>query len=261
MRIFIAFVYLFTLFLSPSLCRADAIQIVSNELPPLKFQKDGKVQGITVDILTQIMAKVGKPIDPQSIETMSWARAYEDAMLMPGTILLNIAMTEERKPVFKWVGPIYTIQLGLIGKSHKEFEIEQASEAAQYNVGTLLDTAPEQLLFAQGFPKERAYRISRTEQALKMLQAGRIDLFAHTADSSFYMMPELGIDPTKFKVYYMIKSVDLYIGFNNSFSEKFVSKLQKAFEELQETVPGRPSEYERIVGRYRYYHPKKCERN
>ncbi len=250
MRIVLACSLLVILLLSPATSSADGIRIVSNTLPPLKFSENGKVKGISVDILTKIMKQAGRPINPDAIQTMAWARAYEDAMLMPGTILLSIAKTKERTPLFKWVGPVYKIQLGLIGKVRQNFNIKKAADASEYFVGTLLKTAPEQLLFSQGFPKDRAHRIPKTEQALRMLADGRLDLFAHTADSTFYMMPQLGIDPKQFRVYYVIKDVELYIGLNNSYSDEFATKLQKQLDELKKPGPDGVSEYDRIVKKY-----------
>lgn len=229
---------------------AGEIRIVTNQLPPLKYEKDGIAQGITVDILREIFAKIGKPFKLEDIQTMSWARAYEDTLTIPDTIILSIAMTEERKPLFKWVGPIYTIQLALIGKRRMGYEIEHAPDAARYKVGTLRHTAPEELLFKQGFPASAAYPIAKTEQALRMLKDNRIDLFAHTADSSFFMMPELGMDPSKYEVYYVIKDVDLYIGLNKSFSDEFVVEMQMALDALKESGPGGESPYDRIIGKY-----------
>jgi len=255
MRQFFACIFFIALLAFPSRGVAHDIQLVSNTLPPLKFQKNGRIQGISVDIVTKILREMDHPIKPSEIQTMAWARAYEDALTIPGTILLSMAMTEDRKPFFKWVGPIYTLQLGLIGKIDRNFDIETAADAAKYEVGTLLSTAPEQLLFKQGYPAIKAYRIPKTEQALRMLDDDRIDLFAHTADSSFFMMPQLDIDPTKYKVYYVIKDVSLYIGLNRDFSDDFVAKMQAALDALKQPGPSDISEYQRIVKRYVPYRP------
>lgn len=247
---FVLCLILFVSLFIPPHSYAEGVRVVSNTLPPLKFVQNGEPTGIMVDVLSAILKRMGEPFDASEIQTMAWARAYEDAMFMPGTILLSIAKTKERTPIFKWVGPVYRIQLGLIGKKNKPYRIDKAADAAEYTVGTLLNTAPEQLLFKQGFPSERAHRIPKTEQALKMLSEGRIDLFAHTADSSFYMMKSMGIDPSKFSVYYTIRDVDLYIGLNNSFSEEFAGKMQAIFEELKKPGPDGVSEYDRIIAKY-----------
>jgi len=225
--------------------------IVTNQLPPLKFEEKGIVRGITVDVLYQIMKDVGDPINVADINSMSWARAFEDAQTIPNTIILSMARTTAREDLFKWVGPVYSIQLGLIGKKQGKFIVESAADASLYTVGALRDTAPAQLLVNQGFPVDKLNYLAKTEQALRMLDQGRIDLFAHTADSSFYMMPLLGIDPSEYKVYYVIrKAIPLYIGFHKDFSDDYIAKLQTAFDSLKLPQNGGESPYDEIVQRY-----------
>lgn len=232
--------------------RADGpYHIVTNQLPPLKFDDNGVASGITVDILAALMQAIDEPFDPADVQSMPWARAYEDAKTIPGTIILSMARTEAREPLFKWVGPVYSIQLGLIGRKNKDFSVRKAADAAKYTVGALRDTAPVQLLVRQGFPESRVHYLARTEQALKMLAQGRIDLFAHTADSSFYMMPSLGMDPTKYEIYYVIEQdIPLYIGFHRGFSDAFVSRLQRAFDNLRTPGSDGMSRYDAIVDKY-----------
>lgn len=234
----------------PLTCHAQEINVIANNLPPFKLIRDGRTEGIMVDVLSSVFEKMGRPWNPESIQTTSWARAYDTALHTPDTIILGMAMTEERKPLFKWVGPVYSITLGLIGKKEKRFDIRTAQDAARYRVGTLRDTAPETMLFAQGFPKEKAERISKTVFALKMLDEGRIDLFSHTSDSSFYMMPELGINPEEYTVYYVIKKVDLYFGLNKAFDDAFVNLMQCTFERMKLPDADGVSEYDRIVSKY-----------
>ncbi|BCS87259.1 amino acid ABC transporter substrate-binding protein [Pseudodesulfovibrio sediminis] len=203
-----------------------------------------------VDVLAEIMEDVGNPIDPTSIQMVGWARAYEDTTTMPGYVLLGAAFTEERKDQLKWVGPVYPLQLALIGKQNRNIVVETASDASKYVVGTLLNSAPEQLLFKQGFPPDKVYRIPKTEFGLRMLADGRLDLLAYAAIPSFHMMEELGIDPTMYQVYYVIKEVDLYFGFNKSFDDQFISKLNTALEKLKIPDENGTSEYDRILKKY-----------
>lgn len=229
---------------------AGDIHILGNILPPLKFEKDGRVQGVMVDVLSKMMEEVGQPIDQDVFQIMAWARAYEDAVTIPGSILLGVALTEERRSQLKWVGPIFPLQLALVGKKNKPFEIKHASDAARYNVGTLLNSAPEQLLFKQGFPRNKVHRIPKTELGLRMLEDGRLDLLAFAAISSFKLMADIGIEPKGYQVYYVIKDVDLYFGLNKGFEDDFVDKLNAAFIKLKQPDSSGISDYDRILQKY-----------
>lgn len=229
---------------------AGEYNIVSNTLPPLKFSIDGNAKGITVDILAEIMKSLGTPIDTTKIKGMSWARAYEDTLTIPNTIILSMARTKEREKLFKWVGPIFSIQLELIGHKGRNIRIKNASDAALYRVGSLRNTAPEQLLVKMGFPKDKLIRLAKTDQSLEMLKRGRIDLFAHTGIASYYMMPTLGMNPANYKGFFLIRKVDLYIGFNKAFSDEFINRAQSALETLKTKRPGSLSKYDQIIQKY-----------
>ncbi|MGL1864102.1 MAG: transporter substrate-binding domain-containing protein [Pseudodesulfovibrio sp.] len=248
----VCFLFFLCCILSSSIAFGEAeYHVVSNQLPPLRYDDNGRTRGISVDILADLMEKVGTPISVEEIESMSWARAYEDALTIPGTIILSMARTTAREDLFKWVGPIYSIQLGLIGRKNMNFSIDKASDAAKYRVGALRDTAPAQLLVRQGFPADKLHHLARTEQALQMLKEGRIDLFAHTADSSFYMMPLLGMDPSKYEIYYVIREdIPLYIGLHKEFDDDLVARLQAELDAFKVAEPGEESMYEAIVHKY-----------
>jgi polar amino acid transport system substrate-binding protein len=97
MRALVIFLLTFCFSLPSAMCLAGDIHILGNILPPLKFEKDGRVQGVMVDVLSKMMEEVGQPIDQDVFQIMAWARAYEDAVTIPGSILLGVALTEEWK--------------------------------------------------------------------------------------------------------------------------------------------------------------------
>jgi len=226
------------------------LRVVTNSLPPVKFEQDGKVVGVASDLLVEAFAKAGHKLKPADIILTSWARAYEEALSRPGTLLLSMAKTADRQSRFKWVGPVHTTTLGLIGRADRQYDIEKAADAARYRVCVMKRTAPEQLLLKQGFPGNKSDCVSKAETALRLLKEDRVDLFAYSADTAFFMMPILGMNPGDYKVHYEIKVVELYFGLNRSFSDAFVKQLQSGLDELKRPNSSGVSRYDEIVGKY-----------
>ncbi|MBL7176955.1 MAG: transporter substrate-binding domain-containing protein [Desulfobacteraceae bacterium] len=95
-----------------SLATADAVPkftIYTENYKPYNFEKDGKIQGIAVELLTQMLEKAGSSQTLADIKLVPWARGYDAVQKNEKTLLFSITRTEEREDLFKWVCPIKTI--------------------------------------------------------------------------------------------------------------------------------------------------------
>jgi len=95
------------------LAAKDSWKIMTEELPPLNFTMDGQVYGIATDTLLMLMERTGIPVERKDIMMMPWPRAYRAVLKTPNSIIYATARTEQREKLFKWVGPITDLQVGL----------------------------------------------------------------------------------------------------------------------------------------------------
>ena len=115
MRIFI-FVFVWLWMACPALGQTDeatrhAIEEMgwmTEQYPPFNYvdDEDGKLNGITVDVLMAMFKKVGVTLDPTDIEVLPWARGYKRVLEKPGSVLFSTTYTVERLQNFRFVGPI-----------------------------------------------------------------------------------------------------------------------------------------------------------
>lgn len=239
--------WVFSLVLVLSAGAGDFI-FLTDPLPPFNYEKDDRIQGITVDILKELMARTGNPLKPHSIMMVPWARGYRDAQEQPGTALFSVARTPQREKLFKWVGPIHAITIGLIGR--QGVILDSLRDIDKYVIGSVKDSAPEQLLMNEGVPVTSLKRLASPVLNIRKLSEGRIDLFAHVDMASAYLMEGEGLDPNDYRMSYPLKVVHLYVAFHKDTDDALIDALNNALEELKAPEPDGQSEYRSIIHRH-----------
>lgn len=164
----------------PVVAKAQSIQMLTENYPPLNYMEDGKIIGIGPDQVKLIMERA--KLD-YTIEMMPWARAYWRAQTQSNTCIFNTAHSPERSPKFKWVEPLIMAHAFLIAKAGSNIHPKTLQEAWKYSVGTQRDDMTEDLLRKDGFPKIDI--AANFDLQLKKLLAGRIDLISST-DAYYY---------------------------------------------------------------------------
>ena len=245
-----AVVMMLSVTLSGAAMAQSAFTIMTEELPPFNFEQEGVVQGISADVLMRLMDMVGNQIERSSIQIVPWARGYNKVLEEPGTVLFSMARTEQREPLFTWVGPITDLTLGLIAPKEKKILINSIEDAKGYRIGSIRDGAPEQLVIKAGIEESSLDRISQPDLNIKKLQAGRIDMFAFNVPTTFYLMIQMGLDPNDYEVVYTLKEAQLYFAFHHDMDAAFIARMNTALEELKQPDSTGKSEFDRIVETY-----------
>ncbi|MBU2631115.1 MAG: ABC transporter substrate-binding protein [Proteobacteria bacterium] len=128
--------------------------IMTEEYAPYNFKKDGKVQGIAVDMMVEMLKKVGSSQTLDDIQLLPWARGYRNVQEMPNAVLFSTTRTKERENIFKWVCPINTLRTEVIALKSRNIKINSVQELLKYRIGCVRDDVGEQLIVAAGVPIE-----------------------------------------------------------------------------------------------------------
>jgi polar amino acid transport system substrate-binding protein len=226
--------------------QASEFTIMTEELPPFNFTEEGQPKGITVDLIVRIFADIGQPIAASEVKIMPWARAYKDVQEQPGTVLFSMARTEQREQLFKWVGPVYDLQIGWIAAKAKGITItDPAAAAGTWRIGTVRDGAPEQLTIQAGVAEDKLDRLPKPELNVKKLAADRIDIFAFNVPTAQYLMLKEGLSLDDYQVVHVLKQAQLYIAFHKDTDPALIAKLNAALQALRDN-----GGYQEIVDRY-----------
>ena len=155
----------------------DDLVFITEDYAPLNFSKDGKVQGISVDVLVEILKVAGSKKTRKDISLQPWARGYKQALNKKNTALFAMSRTEAREELFQWVGPIIPSSIVLVAKKSRGIKIDSVKEITQYSeIGVVRDDIGEQMLLELGVPKKNLYQTNSGINTAKMLQKDRVDM-------------------------------------------------------------------------------------
>ena len=223
---------------------------VANPLPPIKFARDGKMQGIAGDVLLALMERSGIPMDPTRIEIMPLSKGLQRVKDTPGGIMLGLAYNEDRAPHYKWVGPVYESLLGIFTLKSSGIEITDPLAAKYYVVGSVRGSGAEKQAIKSGVPPLQLKRMERSSDLVTALANGEVDLAILPKSPAYYIMIQQGLNLDDFAMIYEYKRAPLFLAFNKATDDALIEKLQTELETLKRPSPNGESEYHKIVSYY-----------
>lgn len=227
----------------------DELTYITEDYPPYNFEKDGKRQGIAVDLLTEVLSASGAAKSRADIKVWPWARGYETALREKNTVLFSTTRTPAREHLFKWVGPIMPSRIVLVAKKSAGIRIRRIEDLhhAPYRIGVVREDIGEQILLKSGVSRERTVQANSGLSVAKMLHAGRVDIWAYGADVILWNMKELGYPTAEYEeVLTLSESQHYYYALNKETDDRLVARLQSELEQLRAK-----GKFDEILDRYR----------
>ncbi len=224
------------------------ITMLTEVYPPYNMEVEGKLQGITVDILEAMLTILNTGQNREDFILTNWSRAYSMAEKRKNHMVFGTTRTKKRESLFKWVGPITKTTIGIIAPRDKNIVIDKLSDLNQFRIGTVLKDIGEQILLESGIEKKQLYAVSgknSIELSFKKMQNDRIDLFAYEVNVAIYEAKLKGYNPDDFEVIYTLKEGELYYAFNNATDDRIIEQWQNALD----TIKGNGL-YQKIIERY-----------
>lgn len=213
----------------------DKIRIVTEELPPYNMTQDGRITGMSTEVVQAVLKEVGIPA---VIQSMPWARAYDIALNSENVLIFSITRTAQREKLFKWVGIIAPVHWYLYAKSDSNVALDHLDDARKYQIGTVKEDAGEQYLVTKGFAVGKNLQSSnKYEYNYEKLKLGRIDLWISIELNALYLIRRAGNDPAGAVVRALsLPELDGEAGLNMAFSLKTPDTLVESFRKGLETI-------------------------
>src|SRR5690606_13549359 len=102
------------------------IQVVTEVSPPHQTLEQGKVKGVSTELVQAILNEANIPAE---IAIYPWARAYHIAVNQPDTLIYTMARTPEREHKFHWIGPVASYNFSFIALDNPPFELHTLEDA------------------------------------------------------------------------------------------------------------------------------------
>jgi polar amino acid transport system substrate-binding protein len=148
---------------------AAPLRMLTTDVAPLAFLKDGKPAGFCIDLATEIERRLGE-VGP--IELLPWARAFHVASTARGAVLVCPKRTAEREHMFQWVGPVLNASTRLYAKAAAPHPPRTLAEARKLpSVLVIRESYAHHDLMADGF--QNLTLVNDATAMLQMLLADR----------------------------------------------------------------------------------------
>lgn len=208
---------------------AATLRIYTENSPPANYMEDGRLQGLAVEIVREILRRLNLP---DTIEVVPWARGYTLALNQPNVALFSTTRLTQREKLFKWVGPIYAQTWGFYGKRGSGIRIDSLQEAKNIaRIGTYHKDAKEQYLQSKGF--HNIVSANRNLSNIRHLLEGSIDLWVSSDFNMPYIAQQAGVDPGQLELVLAFKKVQNYIAFSTQTPDSLVHQWQQTLDAIK----------------------------
>jgi polar amino acid transport system substrate-binding protein len=225
-KLFVIVASVFLISVQPVL--SAELTILTENLPPLNYLKDGVLVGPSVEIVKEIQRRVGSH---EQINVYPWARAYKMALDDENVVLFGTTYTKERHDKFKWIGPLATKRDILVAKKGSGIKVNSLEDAKKVKrIGTLRDDTRERLLKRLGFTNLES--VSDEQKNAKKLVLGRIDLWTYKKPGLKTVCELAGVDYNEIEEVYHLRKIDLMIAFSKKTSDLIVQRWRNSFNEM-----------------------------
>ena len=225
---------------------------ITEQFPPFSYREDGKLQGISVDLLDKMLSHMNTTLNKSDIKLLPWIQGYQMALQDNNTVIFSTGRIPEREALFKWVGPISPIKVVLFALNEKHIKINSPGDLRALKIGVTKDSAEGPLVIKAGANPSNLVERNNSTELIDMLKAGTIDAWAYPDLVGMWLANKAGLNASKYEIVYELENeTPLYYAFNKNTSDSTVKMFQQA---LNQTKKGKEasgvSDFETVLYRY-----------
>jgi polar amino acid transport system substrate-binding protein len=210
---------------------AHALTFLTEENPPFNYTEQGKVVGLSTEIVSELAKRSGAVPE---IKSLPWEKAYVGTQADKETCLFSTVRLDNRERLFHWIGPIATNRWVLIGKRDFAGSVKIVEDAKKYRVGVVAKDAKIEFLMSKGVTDLREVSddsMNPPRLVLNRDDPNRIDLWATSAYGARWTAARVNVKDLK--VILPLRAVPLYLACGRNTSKETVQALTRAFEQAR----------------------------
>lgn len=221
------------LLLIPRQGHCERIQFITETLPPLSYEHNGKMQGYNVELLNLIWKEMHTP--PTRLRVQPWARSIRDLNSTTPTCIFPAALTEDRKAKYRYVATPAFFEPVLIAHNNNVLQFDTIKKMMQSRICVLKDVACITALRQLGFThKNFDYGSAHTSNVKKFMK-GRAPMLGGDKASTLYIYRQLGGATSALQVILKLPRTPNGFLFNDAVPEEYIVKFKLAMQQLEKT--------------------------
>ena len=219
----------------------NSITFLTTNLPPFSYiNREGKFRGSLVE-LVHILAD--RTNTTYTLEILPMSSAYGRTISTPNTALFPLGMNEERKPLFKWIGPVDVIDYAYFGRSTDTRIITSEEEIRKTRtIAVPKSTARHSILIEKKI--KNLLLLSNDAACIQAVLDQKADVWFGPMNLYKLDRQSLGDNLNHIKMVFQSGVNPLYIGFNIDTPDSVIEKWQREFVNLEPEVKSQIMEHQ-----------------
>ncbi len=170
---------LLTFYVSAASSQEPTLRLYTEDFPPYSMVVDGAPSATSADQITGFATEIVRELliranADYTLHLVPWKRAYARALNNVNHGVFSTTRTEQREPLFQWVGPLAENNWVFMGREDSAIQLNSLAQAKGYRIGGYLEDAIAAYLEAQGLPIQY---VPNDALNVRKLAKGRIDLW------------------------------------------------------------------------------------
>lgn len=211
-----------------SLALAAKLQLYTEEYRPLSYFDDGKLTGMAVEVVEQLIQRTGASA---SIQVVPWTRGYHQVQREANTGLFSIVRTARRESLFQWVGPIALGHTSFYARPGAGLNVRSLKDVERFStVAVPKQWYSYEYLSDKGL--KNLYAVPTPQHMTKMFKHGRIELLVASSLALDDMLAEQGMSARDVELQFTLMGTNSYIAFSKNTDPALVQRWQQALDQL-----------------------------
>ena len=213
---------------------ARSFLVLTEDLPPVHYEENGRVVGIATEIVSEIFRRAG--LTPE-FRSYPWKRSYQIALHTRNSFIYTINRTPEREPLFKWIGPILQKRTCLFKlRSRSDIRVDSLADVKKYTTAVILGYALTRRLLDAGFAEQRELIVTHNKKAqLRVFLSGHADLITGNEYTLARALRDEGYSMASVEPVLVMTEKGYYLAANPSIDDRIVRQLQEACDQVRQS--------------------------
>lgn len=204
-------------------------QFVINSYPPFSYLENGTKMGFSLDVLNAIADELNSEI---TVDFMEWDDAFSKLKSGKNTAIPSIIMNDERKEMFKWVGPISIVKTSLYSNNSSDIVLKNLEDAKYADkICVVKDYYSERLLKDMNF--ENLLVFDTEIEAFKTFLENEDYLFPSNNFGFAYLLNKNSRNISDFNELLTFSLDFMYIAFSTDTEDKTIEKWQEGLDAIK----------------------------